>query len=404
MARIYCFASAKGGSGKTILATSFGTLLAHLGRRCLLIDADATTNGMTLLHLEQVLAERRALSRPSEAQGLFDPGAPTHELCLSDDLRFLPSTYVAHDTQNIETGEFRERLQRVLRSAEDHTDIVLIDAQAGTDAIAIEAMEAADQVVIVSEYDPVSAKGVERLKRLIGDRVSIDRTWVLFNKVLPEFTDSLGDFLGVTRHLPPIPWSADVVRAYVRGRLALDMDKGNLFTLGLLETASVLFGPAVADLVDRWKEKKEQVIREPVRQQLAEIVDELEATENARFVAEYEVEHGESMQMRFLRAVVGSAVPLLGGAILFGILGSSELWSAAVPYLLGAAALLVASAAPIYLSLQKQETERRRSFAEQAAELGRRVRELETQKEELRAYEKASLAKVVSSGPGPVAR
>ena len=48
-ARVICFASAKGGSGKTVITATIGSFLAALGKRVLLIDTDAATNGLTLL-------------------------------------------------------------------------------------------------------------------------------------------------------------------------------------------------------------------------------------------------------------------------------------------------------------------------------------------------------------------
>ncbi|MBF0611027.1 MAG: ParA family protein [Magnetococcales bacterium] len=53
-AQVICFASAKGGAGKTILTASFGSFLADLKKKVLLIDCDWSTHGLTLLYLEPV--------------------------------------------------------------------------------------------------------------------------------------------------------------------------------------------------------------------------------------------------------------------------------------------------------------------------------------------------------------
>ena len=91
--------------------------------------------------------------------------------------------------------------------------IFILDAQVGTDIYSQIAIENADEIVIVSEYNPISAEGVERLKRLFSEYLQYENTWVLFNKILPEFSKSLGDFLSVVQYLSPIPWDAEVVRA-----------------------------------------------------------------------------------------------------------------------------------------------------------------------------------------------
>jgi Mrp family chromosome partitioning ATPase len=51
-------ASAKGGAGKTILTATFASFLVAIEKRVLIVDADAATNGLTLMYLREVLAER----------------------------------------------------------------------------------------------------------------------------------------------------------------------------------------------------------------------------------------------------------------------------------------------------------------------------------------------------------
>jgi cellulose biosynthesis protein BcsQ len=116
----YCFASAKGGSGKTILAATIGTLLAHFGQRCLLIDADATTNGMTLLFLEKLVDARRSLGGSADLSGLFDEGeADPLSFQLSQNLSFLPASYVLHDTQKQSVQQFGVGLRAALTAASE---------------------------------------------------------------------------------------------------------------------------------------------------------------------------------------------------------------------------------------------------------------------------------------------
>jgi len=55
---VISFISAKGGSGKTVTASSVGHFLARLGFQTLLIDSDASTNGLTLLFLPNVVGSK----------------------------------------------------------------------------------------------------------------------------------------------------------------------------------------------------------------------------------------------------------------------------------------------------------------------------------------------------------
>src|SRR5205085_449688 len=149
----------------------------------------------------------------------------------------LPASYVMTQTESVGIEDFRDRLRAVKASIARNYDYVVCDAQAGSDLFALVAIEAADTVVIVSEYDPVSAEGIERLRRMFGNLPAIANSWVLFNKVLPEFATELGDFLSVARYLPPVPWDASVIRAFTRRQLALDLERGNAYTVSILGVA-----------------------------------------------------------------------------------------------------------------------------------------------------------------------
>ncbi len=72
-AKIYCMASAKGGTGKTFLTATFAEFLVALGKKVLIIDADASTNGLTIFYIDEVkLKAEIAISQKRDALGLFE--------------------------------------------------------------------------------------------------------------------------------------------------------------------------------------------------------------------------------------------------------------------------------------------------------------------------------------------
>src|SRR6266566_3239821 len=222
-ASIVCFASAKGGSGKTVIGASLAIFLGALDRTVLLIDTDAATNGLTLFFLEKLNAARR--DQPNEELlGILEVAEGHNEAVpfeIAAGVHLIPATYVLQQTEAMPIADFTTRLKRAISSYADRYDVIILDAQAGADFFAQTSVSLATQVVLVSEYDPISAEGVERLRQVFREVLTYDRTWVLFNKVLPEFAHSLGGFLEVARYLSPIPWDSDVVRSFVRRRLAL---------------------------------------------------------------------------------------------------------------------------------------------------------------------------------------
>jgi hypothetical protein len=154
----------------------------------------------------------------------------------------------------------------LFRSCKYEYDFIIIDAQAGSDEFAQIAMsnEISDEVIIVSEYDPMSAAGIERLKAIQRENLTYTRTWILLNKMIPDFAKAFSDFLEVAKYLPPIPWDADVVKAYARRKLALDLEFGNEYTLAIMKTLKILLGEDISNQIDNWAKQHSSLIREPI--------------------------------------------------------------------------------------------------------------------------------------------
>jgi len=179
---IVCFISPKGGSGKTVTSTALATFLSSIGFDVLLIDTDAATNGLTLFFLERLLAKRRIASVDALPRfGIFDATTqtPPNVFEVSPHLHLLPSSYSMSETETKDVNEFHATLKTFIENSNEY-DIIILDAQAGTDNFARVATTLADQSVIVSEYDPISVQGIERLKVQFGSVLNPGNTWVLF--------------------------------------------------------------------------------------------------------------------------------------------------------------------------------------------------------------------------------
>lgn len=380
ISKVICFASAKGGSGKTIISATLAKLLTGLGKKVLIVDMDAATNGLSLFYLEELVNARldekdvylfswndvlrndskRLLSSlrddldigwvenaeirksyggktilisndNNSAKIMIDANKEKATLKISDgrihDLKvknengklnlygktpprgifeakegklatpfkidestdMIPATYIMKQTEGASQENFRRSISETVSAFRDKYDYIILDAQAGSDIYAKIAIENADKIVIVSEYDPISAEGVDRLRHLFPEALSYDKTWILFNKVLPEFSKSLGDFLSVGRYLSPIPWDAEVVRAFARRKSAIDMERSNDYTLAIMRTAYALLGDEIGEEINRWKQDKEESIREPARSQLETIEEEMLHTDEARIETQYQL-------------------------------------------------------------------------------------------------------------------
>jgi chromosome partitioning related protein ParA len=121
---IVTITSTKGGVGKTTLTANLGGILADLGHRVLLVDAD----------IQPTLSSYFAFDRQSE-QGLLDlfehgtaEGTISHtrvgcDLVLSNDPEGRLSDFILH------TPDGRLRLKTVLKHLDSEYDFILVDTQ-----------------------------------------------------------------------------------------------------------------------------------------------------------------------------------------------------------------------------------------------------------------------------------
>jgi cellulose biosynthesis protein BcsQ len=306
--KIICFVSAKGGTGKTTTSASVAKLLATLGKEVLLIDMDAATNGLSLFFLDKLVQQKQLYKEEEKtAFGLFEASEinPLTTLPIDVSLDFLPAVYEMKQIKCLaDESQFESMFSKTLNGFKSLYNYIIIDTQAGTETYTKIAMELADIVVIVSEFDPISIEGVERFKRLFSEALSPEKTWILINKILPEFTNSLSGILELAKYLPPIPWDADVVRALSRRKSALDTENGNAYTLAILQVVSSLLGDEVKDEIDKWKLEKEDRIKEPVLKQLDEIESKINSLEKVRIDIDYKMRGRQRFPKFALEALI----------------------------------------------------------------------------------------------------
>ena len=116
--KVVCFGSAKGGSGKTVITATIGAFLSALGKRVLLVDADAATNGLTLLYIKEVLSKQGKTSDESP-EGLFEgnsQGEPS-AFPLPSGVSLIPATYNFTNTENYQQEHFVGRVAGRLKTA-----------------------------------------------------------------------------------------------------------------------------------------------------------------------------------------------------------------------------------------------------------------------------------------------
>ncbi len=162
--RVTAVVNQKGGVGKTTVTINIGRALARLGRTVLLVDIDeqgALTfhflgdAGEELASLYDVIGPRPSTTlRQAVTASAVDN---IHVMPANEDLALLNNDLVV-------AGVGREsRLQKVLASDAGEYDDILIDCPPSLNLLTVNALVAAHQVLIITEPELYSGRGVGKL-------------------------------------------------------------------------------------------------------------------------------------------------------------------------------------------------------------------------------------------------
>lgn len=156
MGKVTVITSGKGGTGKSTVTAGLGAALVRRGSRVLLIDCDAGMRGIDLM---LGVSGELVFDIADIINGNCSPASAIYPC------KTVPELYILPAPQNIRdelSPSVMKQLTRVLRNYYDH---ILIDCPAGIGAGFETAAAPADRAVLVTNAEPLSVRGCDKVRR-----------------------------------------------------------------------------------------------------------------------------------------------------------------------------------------------------------------------------------------------
>ncbi len=165
---IIAFANQKGGVGKTTATANLGVLLWQMGLRVLLVDLDPQGHlTFTLGHNPEALTDTIYDAMIGERE--FDINKVILKTSFGPDL--APNNIVASnaDRELSSKPTWGTRLANVLKRVRQKYDYILLDSGPSLNGLTVNALYAADYVVVPTQLEMLSVKGMQLLLERIDE-------------------------------------------------------------------------------------------------------------------------------------------------------------------------------------------------------------------------------------------
>jgi MinD-like ATPase involved in chromosome partitioning or flagellar assembly len=336
---LIAFASGKGGTGKTLMASCLGYSLIRAGHRVLMIDADPATDGLSLfllgpqgtdeiaefaeentftgaLHQFQATKEMSVVPRRINRAGSDRAGdhGVTYQAIISGRGLYGDDLVKSPTIPQLDQPTFREAVNKLFSNirAADQFDYVIIDTRGGFSFESTDVCALADSFILVTDADitsfyqnrnlvkRISSASLEIPSKTLLRSIIVNRATEGFNTPGPINLDQVEysfrvqlerEFPVKVKDTHPVPADIEVLLAYKTQRMPYLAAPASLFSFATLTA----FGRILRIVTSKWSDKQVQQWNE-----LVASVSEAVEKRNKALLAEREAQGAAAHQLASL--------------------------------------------------------------------------------------------------------
>jgi flagellar biosynthesis protein FlhG len=175
---VYAITSGKGGVGKTAVVANLAYVLASMGKRVLILDADlGLANIDVVFGISPVFNLNHFFAGEQDLQGIMVDGPIG--------IKILPAGSGIQNFTNLDSHQ-KMRLLDGLDAMQNHFDFVLIDTEAGISENVTYFNTAAQEILVVTTPDPTAITDAYALMKLLSTQYREKNFNLVVNQIQTE--------------------------------------------------------------------------------------------------------------------------------------------------------------------------------------------------------------------------